>query len=435
MKSFVISCLLLLSYPLSGQQIQFSSLADVFRYADHHSTSIRTAYLQEQVYASQEREARRSLLPSLNASAGMTDNITLQGTLVPAQLFDPTAPEGTFATYTFGKKYLYTTGVQINWDILNWQKWMAIETASAQAQLGIANTRQAQYQVYQALAGTYYTILLNEKYQALYLQNLETSRQIYTHAEEKYRTGIISEDARNLAKIQELKAAHDLKDLENHLQQLYLQFQSQLNLDQNILLTEQLDSSGNVWQDQNITSLHPEMIVQEAQLKIAQAKLRQAQHSSYPVLSLGYQYNYSWATDQLLDFSGVNELPQQSLGLKLSIPIFNGLSGKEQTARAKLNVLQQEEILSNTSHTINKEDMILQTQYRRAVDALREMEDLLTLQKVNDQHTNNKYQGGLISLDERLDKYQDLLNLQNQYLQSLSDYYVSYYKLYIRQIQ
>lgn len=79
--------------------------------------------------------------------------------------------------------------------------------------------------------------------------------------------------------------------------------------------------------------------------------------------------------------------------------------------------------------------MILQTQYRRAVDALREMEDLLTLQKVNDQHTNNKYQGGLISLDERLDKYQDLLNLQNQYLQSLSDYYVSYYKLYIRQIQ
>ncbi|MCB0631663.1 MAG: TolC family protein [Saprospiraceae bacterium] len=434
MKAFIIAIILLTGSSVRGQ-IQFSSLEDVFRYADSHSIAIQSAHIQEQIFLSQEREARQALLPGINGSAGMTNNITLQPTLVPAQLFNPSAPEATYEEFTFGKKYLYNSGVQVNWDVLNFQKWFAVRTASAQTGFGKANTDQIRFDTYQALAGTYYSILLSEQYREIYQYHLETSRDILSHAEEKYLAGIISIEARNQARIQLLKAENELRDLETSLQQLYTQFQSQLGVDEDILITEAITTSGDALTTLNATSPHPEVAVQEAQLDLMQAQLKQAKYLLYPSISIGYQYNYTWATDQFLDFSNVNNLPQQSLGVKLNIPIFNGGASKGKIARAGLSVIQQEHLLENTIQATRREDEMLQRQYIRALAALQEKQEILDLQMENDQHSENKYQSGLISLDERLDKYQDLLTVQNQYLQSLSDYYVNYYQLYIRQIQ
>ena len=58
----------------------------------------------------------------------------------------------------------------------------------------------------------------------------------------------------------------------------------------------------------------------------------------------------------------------------------------------------------------------------------------MDLQQQNDKHMENKYQGGIISLDERLDKYDDLLKLQNNYLQSLAAFTLAQYKIYIRKM-
>jgi outer membrane protein len=49
-------------------------------------------------------------------------------------------------------------------------------------------------------------------------------------------------------------------------------------------------------------------------------------------------------------------------------------------------------------------------------------------------HAENKYNSGITSLNERLDSYEDLLNAQNAYLQSLASYTLAKYKLNIRQI-
>ena len=45
----------------------------------------------------------------------------------------------------------------------------------------------------------------------------------------------------------------------------------------------------------------------------------------------------------------------------------------------------------------------------------------------------NQNESGMISLDQRLDKYDDLLAVQNSYLQSLAEYTLAQYKIYIRQ--
>jgi outer membrane protein len=430
----ILLLLLLCTVRFSGQaQISFSSLEEVFGYADQNAVSIQSARDQQLIAASRNRAAKAALLPAVNASAGFNDNITLQPTLVPANLFNPAAPEGTFNEYTFGRQYLYSTGVQANWDLLNFQKWFEVKTSRAAQKLSEANTRHARFQVYNQLAQTYYSILLTEKYVGIAEDNMAVSDSIYRIAEDKYETGLFTEENLNRSKIQYIQAVQQAGSLSASLAQLYNQLQSQLNTSEQIILSGGLSAPKPAnGEEESVNLIHPQVQIQQAQLQLNEGQLAQSRALQYPSLTVGYQYNRNWATDRMFDLSAVNNLPQQFWGVKLSMPVFNGLSTREKVTQAKIQLHQQQQAVDNQARVTQKEDENLQIQYRQSREDFKQQEAILRLQTSNDSHANDRYKSGIIGLDERLDKFQDLLLIQNQYMQSLSNYYISYYKRYLR---
>ncbi len=139
MKSWIFPVLLLWGLPAMAQ-IQFNSFDEVLKYADAHAVAIKSAVVGEQIAVSEKKEAWSALRPSANLSLGYNDNITLQPTLVPAQIFNPGAPDDAFEELTFGTKYVYSLGAQIQWDALNFQKWFALQTANLEIDRSRANT-------------------------------------------------------------------------------------------------------------------------------------------------------------------------------------------------------------------------------------------------------------------------------------------------------
>lgn len=432
MKKAFLSVLVLLSSPAMGQ-IQFGSLQEVLNYADLHAASIQNARDQERLGESRYKAARTSLLPNVNGSAVFNDNITLQPTLVPAQLFNPSAPENTFNEYTFGRKYQYSAGLQASWDLLNFQKWFEVKTSAAHLKIQNANTLHARYLVYQQLTQSYCSILLSQHYLEISKKNLQTADSIHLIAQEKYTKGVFSEENLNRSKIQQIQAAQQLTSLESTLKQLYNQFQIQLNTSQEISLAEALQRGVKpIFFEHPNLNKHPAMIQQEAQMALSILQLEQAKTLHYPSISLGYQYNYTWATDKLFDFSNANNLPQQYWGLRINIPLFNGLNTQEKIQQSKISLHNQQNQLDYQRLQSEKEDQNLYLQHQQAFAELLQVEEILKLQSQNDVHTENRYESGIIGLDERLDKFRQLLSIQNQYMQSLSNYYLSYYQLYLR---
>lgn len=432
MKTIILALLGFTSFNAMGQ-VQFGSLQEVLAYADKNAISIQSALHQEQIATVKNKASKTALLPTVNASAGFNDNITLQPTLVPANLFNPAAPQGTFNEYTFGKRYVYNAGVQANWDIINFQKWFDIKISQAASQLNQANTINTKYQVYNQLAQTYFSILLTEKYLKISKENIVRADNIYQIAKDKYDIGIFTEENLNRSKIQLVQANQQVSSLESSLEQLYNQLQSQLNIDEPLILKDELlDKEMDTGNALVITTSHPEVLVQEAQVQLSEKLLAQTKSLHYPTLTLGYQYNYNWATDKMTDFSEANNLPQQFWGLKLGVPIFNGFSTKSKIKQSKIQLEQEQMVLDSKKLVAKKDDDNLQIQYRQGTEDFRKQEEVLQLQNKNDTHSKNRYDSGIIGLDERLDKFKDLLEVQNQYMQSLSNQYISYYKLYIR---
>ncbi|GAB3800631.1 hypothetical protein GCM10028819_26310 [Spirosoma humi] len=415
-------------------QKQFGSLPEVFRYADQHALPLQTSRLQEEISRSAEKQANAYRLPTINGTGAFTDNITLQPTLVPAKLTNPSAPDDSYRELTFGRQFFYTTGIQAQWDVLNFQKWFAAKTAGVQTHVAAVQTAQTRYAMYNQLANTYYALLLSREIETVYVRNLATTSAIAQHVADKYAQGLVSEEQRNRATIQQLQSERTLADIRTQYRQLSYDLQNQLNTTDSLILTE-------TWQQPTESALpvsfaptHPAILLQQSMLQLATAQLSQSKSLLYPSLSVGYQYNYSWATDGFLNFTNANQLPQQFLSVRLNVPVFTGFATREKIGQSKLSIKAQQLQLTQAKNQVAQEDQTLLLQYEQSFGQLQKTRQILTLQEQNDRHVQHRYDGGIISLDERLDKLNDLFKTQNDYIQSLSNYSVAQYKIFIRQL-
>jgi outer membrane protein TolC len=430
MKKWITLAFFLLSLQAKAQ-IQFSSFQELLKYADVHAISIQTASVGEEISLAGKKEAKSLLLPSVHATAGYNNNLTLQPTLVPANLFNPAAPEGKFEEITFGRRHLYSVGVQAKWDVLNFQKIFAVQTASIQAASSSLQTEKAKYDTYHLLASTYYSIILTQESIRIYEENVKSSTDILASARNKYAEGLITEAEVNQAEIKHLQNENNLSSAEHNLEQFYLQLQSQLNTGQEVKIA---DLPENFVLEETELALHPNIRLQQAEVEKQAAILKQKKSMHLPSLNLYYQFNYGWATDNFFNLSDANELPQQVFGLQMNVPLFNGFSTHQQVNASEKELALQQLKLENAKLVSQKEDELLQLQLDQASAQLTKNKQILFLQEKNDTHAMQSYESGLLGLDQRLSKYDELLATQNLYLQSLASYTLAQYKLYIRQL-
>lgn len=413
-------------------QIQFKSFQEVLEYADEHALQIQSAIIGEQMANARKKDAQSFLYPSVNAAADYNNNLTLQPTLVPAEIFNPNAPAGTFEEFTFGKQHVYSAGVQAQWNILNFQQLFASQTANIIDKQSKLNTQKSKFTTYNMLASTYYSIILTQEAIAIYEENLKVSEAIYNSTKEKFEKGVVSEVALNSAEIKQLENSKRLNQATTNLNRFHNQLQSQLNTSQQIRI---LDTPKNFSLTNNsLQTTHPEVSWQEMEVDKNKSILKESKALLLPSVSLNYQYNYSWATDTFTGFSSASELPQQFLGVQLKIPVFNGHSSRQKIKHSKLELQQQQLQLESTKLATQKEDELLLLDIKHYAEELAENLTILELMQKNDGHAENQYQSGIASLDNRLDTYEDLLKAQDNYLQSLAAFTLAEYKVYIRQI-
>jgi outer membrane protein TolC len=419
------------SFSYSNAQVVFHSIDELFAYADDNAIILKSASENEHLFLSKVKEKKSDLLPYISASLGYNDNITLQPNLIPAQIFNPSAPEGEFSEVVFGTKYQYNGSLQAKWDVLNFQRKFAVEVSKIELSKAEATTEINRFNLYNQLASTYYSILLTQESIEVYEENVTVSDTILVNALNQFQKGTISESAYNQALINSKQTASQLNMSQNSLQQYYVQLQSQLHTQDTIKIEDNFEQFG-LLSSTNLKA-HPQLLLQKANLLSSEAQLKQTKAIRLPTLSLVYQNSRTWATDDFLGFSNANELPQEIFGVNLSMNLFD-FSAEKKIEQSKINIQLQKLELESFELEMQKEDELLELQLSQGLTQLSDNEQILALQKKNDQHSENLYQSGLISLENRLDKYKELLNAQNNYLNSLASLTLSKYKKHIRQI-
>lgn len=414
----------------ASAQLSFTSLQDIWKYADAHNIQLSTAHASAQQAAITVKQAKGALLPTVTANGNYTDNIKLQPTLIPAHLFDQTAPDGTFYEATFGKRYSYAGSANAQLDLINMQNWFSIKSARLDEEIATLNLQKAKRDLYEQLANIYYSYLLSDEAEKLWADNLQTMDTLNASIQRKYSDGVVSEITANNAAINREKAAKSLlAATQNKLLQLN-NLQQLLNTTDTILIKEQAPQAYTL----QPFGIDPDVSIAYEQLQKSNIQWQSAKAAYVPTLSAVYQYNRVLTTDRFMQFSQSNDLPSQYFGLRLSVPVFTGNSRRYTVQKAKIDreLKAQQYQAAGLQSQLSNQNILLS--YYTTVKDMEKAKQILAMYQSNDIHATLLLEEGTISIDDRLRYYADLITNQQEYLRSRSDYFIQSYRLQIRTI-
>lgn len=426
---------LLLLFSVAGAQTTFSSVEDVWRYADEHNLSLRIAQKDACKAELGRSQSYGAMLPQISASGSYTDNLSLQTTLLPGIIVGK--PEGTYFPVQFGQQFIYAGSVTAQMDIVNLQTWFNVQTARIGAEMSkdsLANTKK---NVYQQIATQYYSVLLMSEAERLAQRSAAIADSVFQSVSNKYSTGTVSKASVDVAQINKEKAAqtlitarYQIRTAKNNLKILLdLSLNDSLVINDGLKTGTAADAAGSFTEDPTVRLAYNAMRVSMAQYKAYNALF-------VPTLSVQYSTAQQLNQNKFdpIQHEGSEWFPAQYWSLKASWNIFSGGSRYYQSRRNKIGVEERRLQYENTVKQSAINDENLRLNYQKSAALLEKSRNIMELSFDNYGHISNKYEEGLSSLDDRLNAFTDYINYQNQYLNSLSDMLVQLYQVKVRQL-
>ncbi len=426
---------LLVAVPfLAGAQTAFSSVEEVWKYADGHNVAIRNAEWETTKAKQGTRQAYMAFLPSVSTSANFTNNTTIQTTLIPAVIFG--GPDGVYKPVQFGQKYIYNAGFNAQLDLLNLQTWHNARIARETEEVNksaLSNTRR---NTYQQIAAQYYACLLNKEALRLAGRSAEVADSILFSVTNKFNEGTVSQPNLDVAKLNSerakqtsITAYYQLRTSQNSLRSLL-----GMELTDSIIITGELKpQAANAAKDPFADDPSVSLAYHQSQLNLS--KLRAANAGIYPTIGIQYSNNTQQFDNSFrpLDAAGPQWYPSNFWTVKASWNIFNGGNRWLQSQRNRISYSQSQGDLEQAIRQAAINDENIRLSFSKSAEMLRTAQNIMDLSYDNYKHTTLRYEEGIASLEDRLRAFTDYISYQNQYLNNLSEMLVQSYNIKIRQ--
>ncbi|GAA4401888.1 TolC family protein [Nibrella viscosa] len=420
-KLITLSILLIVALPFQSSAQQPLSLKQAIDYGLQHFGTVRIAQNQTEIARQQGREALAGYLPQVTGSGTVDDNIKLQSTLLPAGIFGPEPKR-----VAFGSKYQTTASAQADQVIYDKSLLIGIKANKPNQQRAELNELQTKEDVIYSIASNYYQVFVVQQQIGLLRDNLNRTQQVLNILKLQRDNGVIQQVDYDRTEVNINNTRSQLTLAENNLNLALnrLKFQMGMPLEQAVTLSDstvltKLPNIGPAQFDpKNLTSVRlsdTDLALQRLNLESIKAGYlpRLSAYARYGTLTLGNEFIPS-----LSKFTGFG-----SVGLRLTVPIFDGFRRDAQIRRTQLNVqsLEEQQKLNVSSYQLqfyNAQSQIQRAQLsvqndERTVNLARKVYDVTTLQ----------YRQGTRPLTDLINAENSYREAQTNYVNSLINYY------------
>ncbi|WP_121666777.1 TolC family protein [Mesonia aquimarina] len=363
-KIAIISIFFSILFSVQAQEEKKWTLQECVEYALENNISIKQSELDLEASKLNKTDAIGNLIPTLNGSASYSTNTGAS--------INPTTNQ--FENETFSS---FTTGISSSLTLFDGlQNIRQLQRAKLSRLATQYQLEQMESDIALAVANSYLQVLLNKaNLDAIKSQNLVTQDQLQ-RTQDLVDAGTLPQGdlleikATNANEQQQIvKAQNDVKISLISLAQLLLikDYQSFQIVDEGyeIISTEIVELTPQTLIDSAEAS-RPEVKIAEKNVELAQKDVQIARGGYYPRLSAFFNYNTRFANNDFLDRNFNEQLWQNdglSYGIRLDIPIFNGLSTRTNVQRNKIN-------LERTEYQLEQAKLDLESNvYQAYVDA------------------------------------------------------------------
>ncbi len=424
-KTIMIPAFVLAAIPGMAQKVNEFSVKQCVEYGAQNAVQVKNALLDVETQRQTNKEITAAAYPQVSGSVSLNDYLNIPTSLLPGEIVGQ--PAGTFAPVKFGTKFNSSGSLDLNQLLFDGQVFVGLLARDVAMQYARKNVTLTQEQIKANVYKIYYQLVVGKKQLESVDANIVRLEKLLHDVTELFKNGFAERldiDKTNVQlnnlKTEKLKIENSLANGNDGLK-----FLIGMPLKETLVLSDTLsyaDIKAGVLDD-GVVNYNDNAQVQVLNLakRLNEYNVRRYKLTYLPTVAAFANYTKN-AQRKTFDFFGRGDWFTISLiGLKVSMPIFDGFARRARVDKAKLDVQRVTNTLDMVKQMIDKDVETSRRNMTNALITLDNQKKNIELSEKVYKTSKLKYEQGLGSNAEIYNANADLKVAQNNYYSALYD--------------
>jgi outer membrane protein len=422
--SLFLLMILFSSTKIVAQQKNEFTVKQAVEYGIKNSTTVKNALIDIQVQKQTNREFTANAYPQVSGGGNLQDFIVIPTSLLPGEIVG--APPGTRIPVQFGTKYSATGSIDASQILFDGQVFVGLQARSAAMKLAEKNSEVTIEQIKANIYKIYYQIAVGKKQATAIDANIERFEKLLQDTKEIYKQGFAERLDVEKLQVQLNNIKTEKIKIDNQLEAGNAGLKFLMNMPQkdSLILIDTVSEASlkeNIVDQKYDYNNRKEIQLLGIAQTLNEYNLRRYKLSKWPtVVAFGsYQKN---AQRSKFDFFGKGDWFNTSLvGLKVSVPIFDGFARRAKMLKAKYEIDKTNNTIDQFKQLIDFDVNTANIKMKNAIITIDNQKQNVQLAEKVYYTTKKKYEAGLGSNQEIYNAQADLNVAQTNYYSALYD--------------
>ena len=414
---------LLFSYTAKGQQTL--SLKEAIEYALLNNESVLNSELAIEDSEAQVWETKSGGLPKIDGTISYGNNVQIPVSIMPANIFDPTAPEGETVAVKFGVQHTANYGISASQMIWDGSFFIGLKAARTLRQLSETNKFKTETDVVGLVTKAYYLVVINEARIGLIDANYISLEGTMNETQALYEDGFAEKIDVSRLRVQLNNLTTEKQGVENAVVSAKNLLKTAMGMPVNlsIELTDDLNGIDLEYDLNEVNNFQLQNRVEVQQMnynrQLAMLDFKNAKAAYIPTVGLTAAWGRNNADDIFGSLWSKQWFSSSMVGLNVNIPIFEGFKKRYAVQRKRI----QMETLNNNYNQLSNN---IQSELADAKNGLDVNRGRLEVQESNMElaaevrdMATEKYREGVGSNLEVINAEQDYKEAETNFLEAL----------------
>ena len=411
-----------------------------------NATEVKNALLDVQIQKQSNKELTAIALPQINGSINSMHYYDIPVTTLP-DFISPsvynvltnngvkngagnpiTVPSGGFGSIParFGTAFTTSTGVDFSQILFDGQVFVGLKARSAILTLAAQSAEVTKEQIKTNVYKLYYQLLVGKKQMSTIDVNVERFEKLLTDTKEIYKNGFVERLDVDKVQVQLNNLKTEREKINNQLEvgNAALKFLMNVPQKETLILTDSLneDKIKSLNNDDSVDYKNRKEYQQlTTAIKLNGYNVKRYQLSKYPTLAAFGTFSKNAQRNEFNFFGNGNWFTTSFVGVKLSMPLFDGFARTARIQKAKYELAKVKNNMEHLQEAIDLEAGNAKIKLKSALITLdNQKQNSLLAEKVYNS-TKLKYEQGLGSNMEIYNAETELKVSQNNYYAALYD--------------
>lgn len=409
----------------TAQQVNMLSAKDAVAYAIKNSAQVKNALLDIEVQRQTNKEITASAYPQINGNANLNDYLSIPTSLLPGEIAG--RPPGTYLPVKFGTKYNATYGGELQQLLFDGQVFVGLMARKTSMLFATKNVEVSQESIKATVYKIYYQLVVGKKQVESIDANINRFQKLLHDTREIYKNGFAEKLDVDKVEVQLNNLLTEKLKADNQIEagNAGLKFLMSMPQKDKLILTDTLneqelnadllDSAFNYGDRKELQAL-------DLAVKLNKFNVQRYKLSKLPTISgnVNYARNAQRTTFNFFK-AGESWFNTAFIGLRLSVPVFDGGARNARISKAKIEVQRLNNNIDQFKLSVENEVEQARLKMKNALATMSSQKRNIQLAEQVYKTTKLKYEQGLGNNQEIYTAEAELKIAQDNYYGSIYD--------------